>query len=148
MLSIGRLVACAPKSCAHACLLGLDHQHCLSTDGRYMERKSRLIKALGILSEGRPSRARAYNFGWTDAELNHKKRVWEWARRMVGRQRCGAKRRRDGGSCRALSEPGASRCKWHGGMSTGPRTAAGRTKSLANLRQFSKATDHEATTAP
>lgn len=48
---------------------------------------------------------------------------------------CGAKRRRDGQPCQALSVPGKRRCKWHGGASTGPRSDGGRARSLANLRQ-------------
>ncbi len=48
---------------------------------------------------------------------------------------CGAKRRRDGQPCQGLSVPGKLRCKWHGGASTGPRTDAGRARSIANLRQ-------------
>ncbi len=49
---------------------------------------------------------------------------------------CGARRRRDGQPCQGLSIPGKRRCKWHGGASTGPRTHAGRERSLANLRQY------------
>lgn len=49
---------------------------------------------------------------------------------------CGARRRRDGQPCQALSVPGKRRCKWHGGNSTGPRTAGGRARSLANLRGY------------
>ncbi len=52
-----------------------------------------------------------------------------------GRVLCGAKRRRDGQPCQALSVPGKRRCKWHGGASTGPKTAEGRARSHANLRQ-------------
>lgn len=48
---------------------------------------------------------------------------------------CGAKRRRDGQPCEALSVPGKRRCKWHGGASTGPRSDEGRARSLANLLQ-------------
>ena len=48
---------------------------------------------------------------------------------------CGARRRRDGQPCQALSVPGKRRCKWHGGASTGPRTDDGRARSIANLRQ-------------
>ncbi len=48
---------------------------------------------------------------------------------------CGAKRRRDGQPCQALSVSGKRRCKWHGGASTGPRSDEGRARSLANLRQ-------------
>lgn len=49
------------------------------------------------------------------------------------RVRCGAKRRRDGQPCEALSVPGKRRCKWHGGCSTGPRTAEGKARVTANL---------------
>lgn len=48
---------------------------------------------------------------------------------------CGAKRRRDGRPCQALSAPGRRRCKWHGGLSTGPRSVEGRARALANLRR-------------
>ena len=51
---------------------------------------------------------------------------------------CGARRHRDGEPCRARSEPGKRRCRFHGGMSTGPRTPAGRARSIANLRRGRK----------
>lgn len=38
---------------------------------------------------------------------------------------CGAKTRK-GTPCRCKSEPGRRRCKFHGGMSTGPKTPEGR----------------------
>jgi hypothetical protein len=38
---------------------------------------------------------------------------------------CGARTRR-GTACRRIVEPGARRCRLHGGMSTGPRTPEGR----------------------
>lgn len=50
---------------------------------------------------------------------------------------CGGKRRRDGKPCEALSVPGKRRCRWHGGMSTGPKTAEGKAKVTANLPGFS-----------
>jgi hypothetical protein len=46
---------------------------------------------------------------------------------------CGARRRSDGEPCQALSVPGRRRCKWHGGMSTGPRSAEGKLRVAANL---------------
>ncbi len=46
---------------------------------------------------------------------------------------CGARRRRDGEPCQGLSVPGKRRCKWHGGMSTGPKSAQGKAKAIANL---------------
>jgi hypothetical protein len=57
------------------------------------------------------------------------------AKQCAGRAPCGARRRRDGLPCQALSAPGRKRCKWHGGLSTGPRTADGRTRAMANLRR-------------
>ena len=48
---------------------------------------------------------------------------------------CGARRRRDGAPCEALSVPGKRRCKWHGGCSTGPRTFEGKMKVTSNLRK-------------
>lgn len=47
---------------------------------------------------------------------------------------CGAKTQ-SGKPCRAMSLPNKKRCKWHGGCSTGPRTASGKIKALANLKQ-------------
>ncbi|MCR9061933.1 MAG: helix-turn-helix domain-containing protein [Rhodobacteraceae bacterium] len=40
---------------------------------------------------------------------------------------CGAKTRR-GTPCRAKSEPGRRRCRFHGGKSTGPRTPEGKAR--------------------
>ncbi len=40
-------------------------------------------------------------------------------------QRCGA-RTRKGAPCKAKALPGKTRCKFHGGMSTGPKSAEGR----------------------
>jgi len=48
---------------------------------------------------------------------------------------CGARRRRDGQPCQALSVPGKRRCKWHGGCSTGPRTAEGKARVAANFHK-------------
>lgn len=56
---------------------------------------------------------------------------WQATRRVI----CGAKRHRDGQSCRAKSEPGKRRCRFHGGCSTGPRTPEGKARALANLRR-------------
>lgn len=48
---------------------------------------------------------------------------------------CGATRHRDGQPCEALSVPGRRRCRFHGGASTGPRTAEGKARVTANLRK-------------
>ena len=47
---------------------------------------------------------------------------------------CGA-RTRKGHPCRNRSEPGRRRCKFHGGKSTGPRTAEGRARIAAAMRE-------------
>lgn len=55
--------------------------------------------------------------------------------------RCGARTKKNGTpcKCRPVSlTTGNGRCKWHGGMSTGPKTAEGRARSLANLKPFQK----------
>lgn len=50
----------------------------------------------------------------------------EAQRRARLRVICGAKTTRKGTPCRNMSEPGRKRCKFHGGRSTGPKTAEGR----------------------
>jgi len=60
------------------------------------------------------------------------RRIAEWEEREAiraskRRVRCGAKTRK-GTPCRNMSEPGRKRCKFHGGMSTGPKTAEGKAR--------------------
>ena len=45
-------------------------------------------------------------------------------------RRCGAKTR-SGGTCQNPAIKGRSRCKLHGGLSTGPRTPEGKARSIA-----------------
>lgn len=47
---------------------------------------------------------------------------------------CGAKTRK-GTPCRAKSEPGRKRCRFHGGLSTGPKTAEGRARIAEAQRE-------------
>ena len=49
------------------------------------------------------------------------------------RQRCGAKLHRKLAACRRWPVPGRTRCRLHGGMSTGARTPEGRARVLAAL---------------
>lgn len=57
------------------------------------------------------------------------------AQRMARlRVTCGAKTTRKGTPCRNKSEPGRKRCKFHGGRSTGPKTAEGRERIAAAQR--------------
>lgn len=61
--------------------------------------------------------------------------IWQPRKQQRGTARvvCGAKRHRDGEPCQALSEPGKRRCRFHGGRSTGPKTAEGKARCAANL---------------
>jgi DNA-binding XRE family transcriptional regulator len=53
---------------------------------------------------------------------------------------CGAKTRK-GMPCRAKSEPGRRRCKFHGGMSTGPKTPEGKARiAEAQRRRWQRST--------
>lgn len=85
----------------------------------------------GINARIAGARADAYDSGrLADTQAGEARR--QAVRRVV----CGAQRHRDGLPCRAMSEPGKRRCRFHGGRSTGPTTAEGRKRSLANLMQF------------
>lgn len=46
---------------------------------------------------------------------------------------CGGKGRRSGKPCQSTDLYPNGRCKWHGGASTGPKTAEGKERSQANL---------------
>jgi hypothetical protein len=50
------------------------------------------------------------------------------------RPRCGA-RNRQGEPCAVRAEPGKARCRFHGGLSTGPRTIEGRARVAEAQRQ-------------
>ena len=52
---------------------------------------------------------------------------------------CGARTISTGKPCRAKALANG-RCKYHGGMSTGPRTPEGKARALANLKQYRNAT--------
>jgi hypothetical protein len=79
-----------------------------------------------------PVRAGANDFaGWPPWLAAYVQKYGQLAKHM--RVPCGGKRRSDGQPCQALSVPGKRRCKWHGGCSTGPRTAEGKAKVTANL---------------
>jgi hypothetical protein len=46
---------------------------------------------------------------------------------------CGGKGRRSGLPCQSKEIYSNGRCKWHGGASTGPKTAMGKARSQSNL---------------
>ena len=61
---------------------------------------------------------------------------------------CGAKTRK-GGSCKQKALPGRTRCKFHGGMSTGPRTAKGRQRiAEGQRRRWQQYREAQASAAP
>src|SRR5689334_15221393 len=59
------------------------------------------------------------------------------------RPKCGA-RNRQGEPCAVRGEPGKARCRFHGGLSTGPRTVEGRARVAEAQRQ--RWARHRATT--
>jgi hypothetical protein len=52
--------------------------------------------------------------------------------------RCGAKTRK-GTPCRCTWTYANGRCRFHGGLSTGPKTEEGWRRALSNLKQFREA---------
>ena len=56
------------------------------------------------------------------------------AGRRRTRPRCGAKTKR-GTLCQCAALPGKKRCRFHGGLSTGPVTAAGKRQAARNLEK-------------
>ena len=57
-----------------------------------------------------------------------------WRRRLHGP--CGATTKSKGAPCRATAVKPGGRCKWHGGLSTGPKTPAGKARSADNLHRW------------
>lgn len=49
---------------------------------------------------------------------------------------CGAKAKSTGEPCKSERIYRNGRCKFHGGLSTGPKSADGKSTSLGNLKQF------------
>ena len=60
-----------------------------------------------------------------DARQRALARLWE---------PCGAMTRK-GTPCRCKPIPGKKRCKYHGGMSTGPRTPEGKARALSAMQE-------------
>lgn len=103
----------------------------------------RMLEILGIqVLPGFVNVSRAREDGvlqWTNWQLKWLERQFaridarEAAKAARHREPCGAKTRK-GHPCRLLSEPGKRRCKFHGGMSTGPKTKEGRERIAAAQR--------------
>lgn len=56
-------------------------------------------------------------------------------------RRCGANAKTTGKPCRMKPLPGRNRCKYHGGMSTGPKSLEGKIKALSSLVQYKRRPD-------
>lgn len=56
-------------------------------------------------------------------------------------RRCGANAKTTGEPCRMKPLPGRARCKYHGGMSTGPKSLEGKIKALSGLVQYQRRPD-------
>jgi hypothetical protein len=89
------------------------------------------LTTLGRIYEYTPSSMRARHGvllevtdGQSNAELLRRS---EWPPRRRERPLCGAATRA-GGTCQVRAEPGNARCRFHGGLSTGPKTVAGRAR--------------------
>jgi len=52
--------------------------------------------------------------------------------------RCGAKAKSTGEPCKSKDIHMNARCRWHGGLSTGPKSAEGKLSALSNLKQFTE----------
>lgn len=81
---------------------------------------------------------------WAETLLEAERRTLEarmaaWAERVAQRRiRCNAKTRK-GTACRNKSEPGKTRCKFHGGKSTGAKTPEGKARiAEAQKRRWAK----------
>lgn len=90
----------------------------------------------GITAHIAGMRAGAYESGGSMPEWLADRKAQEARRQATRRVTCGAKRHRDGQPCKAKSEPGKRRCRFHGGRSTGPTSTEGKARALANLRQY------------
>ena len=71
----------------------------------------------------------AYDLHTSQVRLWRRRPGWEPPRPF-----CGA-RARMGAPCRARCEPGRGRCRFHGGLSTGPRTEEGRARIAESNRR-------------
>ena len=101
---------------------------------RYWERKEsvdvrgwgpkRLLEAMGVPI---PERIGGGNFRTPNARARHGVLVTTPQNLSKRRVVCGAKTR-NGTPCKCKSIPGKMRCKFHGGLSTGPKTEEGRAR--------------------
>lgn len=88
----------------------------------------RMLEALGITwTEPPRQQSRLSHCGYFLAPLRARDGVLSHHGILRGPKRCGAKTRK-GTTCSAKPIPGKARCKFHGGLSTGPKTPEGRAR--------------------
>lgn len=120
---------------------------------KYWERKAkvdlrgwaadRILRALGFahLSQKGVFPCREPKQEWGNYLISMRARdgVLVGSRESTLQQPCGA-RTRKGHPCRAMAINGKGRCKFHGGMSTGPKTSTGRARiAEAQRKRWAKA---------
>ncbi|WP_425537349.1 HGGxSTG domain-containing protein [Phaeobacter gallaeciensis] len=106
---------------------------------KYWERKgearirghapSRLLLAMGLEVPKRPQIFQRLGRGWDNFATTTRARggVLGSAADQSFSKQCGA-RTRKGTACRSRPIPGKRRCRFHGGLSSGPKTQAGRNR--------------------
>ena len=72
---------------------------------------------------------------WIVQHIRSMNNVWRGV--AHNREKCLARTRR-GTLCQAQALLKSTRCRLHGGLSTGAKTPEGKAKALANLRQYRK----------
>ena len=105
-----------------------------------MDRKDRKAKRAELLALQRQDMAECAERwrGWGEGprayrDIDGNVREIGWHPSKRDRPRCGA-RTRAGGNCKAPALPDKERCRMHGGLSTGPKTAEGKARTLAALK--------------
>lgn len=117
---------------------------CTNTHARGMGLRLKAMFPLSKVRTGRRGRAAPPSAldALLEAAITHelsRMKEREAQRRASLRVTCGAKTTRKGTACRNKSEPGRKRCKFHGGRSTGPRTAEGRQRVVdAQLKRWAE----------
>ena len=101
-----------------------------------LAKEARFRRALRLFSAAKQREAEEREFQraieQSQAEERQRRREQKRARRQA--PLCGAKTR-GGEPCRRKAVPGKRRCRNHGGLSTGPKTAEGKARSLDALRR-------------
>ncbi len=104
-----------------------------------------LMLALDVLEEapgrdGKPLRLKDYERAiWGPMRIWYEPKTKTYRMTEKPRRkdlpRCGARRKYDGKPCQAKALANG-RCKYHGGLSTGPKTPEGRQRTLEGLRRY------------